>query len=87
MAGRRKGRFQSEPNLCVTVIRLQTFRFTERVDLPNVICDYRATDTCNPGNPPLPCCQRPEVVGGSGVMIVSSLLLMTAVNIATLLLL
>ena len=74
----------------------------ERENLPNVVCDYRATDICNPGNPPLPCCERPEVTGtttpasgsevtgtttpASGVMVVSSLLLMVAMNIATLLL-
>ena len=61
-----------------------------RENLPNVVCDYRATDICNPGNPPLPCCERPEVTGtatpASGVMVVSSLLLMVAMNIATLLL-
>jgi len=56
-----------------------------RENLPNVVCDYRASDICNPGNPPLPCCERPEVTG-SGVMVVSSLLLMVAMNIATLLL-
>jgi len=66
-------------------IPLQTGIFRERVDLPNVVCDYRATDVCNPGNPPLPCCERPEVTG-SGVMAMSSLLLMVAINIATLLL-
>jgi len=76
--------------LFVTVSPLQSFLFTERGQLPNVVCDYRATDICNPGNPPLSCCERPEVVGtatpASGVMVASSLLLMVAMNIATLLL-
>ena len=49
--------------LLVTVVSLQQFRSTPRDVFPNVTCDYRAPDNCNPNNPPVPCCQRPEVLG------------------------
>ena len=71
-----------------------------------MVCDYRMNDTCNPGNSPLSCCERPEVVGtvtpstatpttvtptpatpaNGVVMVVSSMLLMAGMSIATLLL-
>ena len=57
----------------------------ERESLQNVVCDYRAPDICNPDNQPVPCCQRPEVLGG-GAMVVSSLVLMVAMTFVTLLL-
>ena len=47
----------------VTVVPLQQFRSTPSDIFPNVVCDYRAPDICNPNNQPVPCCQRPEVVG------------------------
>ena len=49
--------------LLVTVVPLQQFRSTPRDIFPNVTCDYRAPDNCNPNNQPVPCCQRPEVLG------------------------
>ena len=86
--------------LLVTVVPLQQFRSTPRDVFPNVVCDYRAPDNCNPNNQPVPCCQRPEVLGftpttmdttstvgtTSGAVVVSSLLLMVAVSFVTLLL-
>ena len=69
----------------VTVVPLQQFLSTPRDVFPNVVCDYRAPDNCNPNNPPVPCCQRPEVIG-SGAVVVSSLLLMVALSFVTLLL-
>ena len=69
----------------VTVVLLQQFRSTPRDVFPNVVCDYRPPDNCNPNNPPVPCCQRPEVIG-SGAVVVSSLLLMVALSFVTLLL-
>ena len=69
----------------VTVVLLQQFHSTPRDVFPNVVCDYRAPDNCNPNNPPVPCCQRPEVIG-SGAVVVSSLLLMVALSFVTLLL-
>ena len=86
--------------LLVTVVPLQQFRSTPRDEFPNVVCDYRAPDNCNPNNQPVPCCQRPEVLGftpttmdttstvgtAGGAMVVSSLLLMVAVSFVTLLL-
>ena len=76
-----------------TVVPLQQFRSTPRDVFPNVVCDYRAPDNCNPNNQPVPCCQRPEVLGStptvstaSGAMVVSSLLLMVAMSFVTLLL-
>ena len=74
------------------VAHLQVFTKTDYI--PNVVCDYQAPDNCNLNNLPLPCCQRPEVVGdaisttttASGVMVVSSLLLMAAMNLVILLL-
>ena len=76
-----------------TAVSLQQFRSRERDVFPNVVCDYQAPDTCNPNNQPVPCCQRPEVLGGtptlgtaSGAMVVSCLLLMAAMSLATLLL-
>ena len=71
--------------LLVTVVPLQQSRSTPRDQFPNVVCDYRAPDNCNPNNQPVPCCQRPEVLG-SGAMVVSSLLLMVAMSFVTLLL-
>ena len=62
----------------ITVV-LQKLLIRERDYFPDVVCDYRAPDSCDPNNPPLPCCQRPEVTA-SGVMVVSSLLLMAACN-------
>ena len=47
----------------VTVVPLQQFLSTPRDEFPNVVCDYRAPDNCNPNNQPVPCCQRPEVLG------------------------
>ena len=77
----------------VTVVPLQQFLSTPRDEFPNVVCDYRAPDNCNPNNQPVPCCQRPEVLGStptvgtaSGAMVVSSLLLMAAMSLVTLLL-
>ena len=84
----------------VTVVSLQQFHSTPRDVFPNVVCDYRAPDNCNPNNQPVPCCQRPEVLGftpttmdttstvgtAGGAMVVSSLLLMVAVSFVTLLL-
>ena len=77
----------------VIAVSLQQSRGTQRDMFPNVVCDYRAPDICNPNNPPVPCCQRPEVLGGtptvgtaSGAMIMSSLLLMAAMSFVTLLL-
>ena len=49
----------------VTAVSLQQFRSRERDVFPNVVCDYQAPDTCNPNNQPVPCCQRPEVLGGT----------------------
>ena len=77
----------------ITVVP-QKLLFRERDYFPDVVCDYRAPDSCNPNNPPLPCCQRPKVLGdttstnttASGVMVVSSLLLMAAMSLVTLLL-
>ena len=71
--------------LLVTVVPLQQSRSTPGDQFPNVVCDYRAPDNCNPNNQPVPCCQRPEVLG-SGAMVVSSLLLMVALSFVTLLL-
>ena len=68
-----------------TAVSLQNFRSRQSDVFPNVVCDYRAPDTCNPNNQPVPCCQRPEVIG-SGAMVVSSLLLMAAMSFVTLLL-
>ena len=68
----------------ITVV-LQKLLIRERDYFPDVVCDYRAPDSCDPNNPPLPCCQRPEVTA-SGVMVVSSLLLMAAMTLVTLLL-
>ena len=74
----------------VTAVSLQQTRSTPRDAFPNVVCDYRAPDICGPNNPPVPCCQRPEVRGGtptvgtaSGAMVVSSLLLMAAMSFVT----
>ena len=77
----------------ITVVP-QKLLFRERDYFPDVVCDYRAPDSCNPNNPPLPCCQCPKVLGDttstnttpSGVMVVSSLLLMAAMSLVTLLL-
>jgi len=69
----------------MTVVPLQQLLSTERDEFPNIVCDYRAPDNCNPNNQPVPCCQRPEVIG-SGTMVVSSLLLMAAMSFVTLLL-
>ena len=74
------------------VVHLQVSTKTDYI--PDVVCDYRPPDSCNPNDLPLPCCQRPEVVGdtisttttASGVMVLSSLLLMAAMNLVTLLL-
>ena len=70
--------------------------FTKIDYIPDVVCDYRAPDSCNPNDRPLPCCQRPEVFDdtisttttstASGTMVLSSLLLMAAMNLVTLLL-
>ena len=46
----------------ITVVP-QKLLFRERDYFPDVVCDYRAPDSCNPNNPPLPCCQRPKVLG------------------------
>ena len=75
-------------------VHFQEVWFTETDYIPDVVCDYRAPDSCNPSNPPLPCCQRPEVLGdttsttttASGVMVVSSILLMVTITLVTLLL-
>ena len=72
-------------NLLSSTVSLQEFRSRQNDVFPNVVCDYRAPDTCNPNNQPVPCCQRPEVIG-SGAMVVSSLLLMAAMSFVTLLL-
>ena len=76
-----------------TAVSLQQTRSRARDVFPNVVCDYQTPDTCNPNNQPVPCCQRPEVLGGtstlgtaSGAMVVSSLLLMAAMSFVTLLL-
>jgi len=68
----------------ITVV-LQKLLIRERDYFPDVVYDYRAPDSCDPNNPPLPCCQCPEVTA-SGVMVVSSLLLMAAMTLVTLLL-
>ena len=46
-----------------TAASLQQTRSRPRDVFPNVVCDYRAPDICNPNNQPVPCCQRPEVLG------------------------
>ena len=43
----------------ITVV-LQKLLIRERDYFPDVVCDYRAPDSCDPNNPPLPCCQCPE---------------------------